>query len=184
MDRQGWRVLGVDISPSAVARVRRELGLPVVLGTLPHPRLKAASFDLVSMWQSLEHVHDPRTVLEEAYRLLVPGGQLLIAAPNIDGLPFSWFGPAWNGLDLPRHLVHFTPATLHRMVERAGFHVRSSRMVRHSRWLRDSARIERRGGAGGSWLRNWMRLKQISRLAAWYAAIARRSDCMLVTAER
>ena len=49
--------------------------------------------------------------------------QLLVVAPNIDSLPFRWFGSAWNGLDLPRHLTHFAPWTLQLLLERAGFTV-------------------------------------------------------------
>ena len=75
MVRRGWQVTGVDTAPSAVARVRETLGLNALLGTLPHPALPPQSFDVISMWQSLEHTHRPREVLAEAYRLLAPGGQ-------------------------------------------------------------------------------------------------------------
>src|SRR5262249_5633000 len=82
------------------------------LGSLPPPELRRASFDVIPMWHSLEHVHAPLEVLRQAHRLLVPGGRLVVAVPNIDSLPFRWFGPAWFGLDLPRHLTHFAPWTL------------------------------------------------------------------------
>src|SRR5262249_8349053 len=75
----------------------------------------------------------------EARRLLAPGGKVIVAVPNIDSLQFRWFGAAWYGLDLPRHLTHFTPDTLKAMLQRAGFGVRRMRMVRHSDWLRSSA---------------------------------------------
>ena len=93
------------------------------------------------MWQALEHVHDPLRVLCEAHRLLVPGGKIVVAVPNMDSLPYRWFGRAWQGLDLPRHLTHFSPRTLHKMLQRAGFQVGPVRMVRHSNWLRASAAL-------------------------------------------
>jgi SAM-dependent methyltransferase len=183
LQRQHWQVLGLDVSTSAVQRVRDELGLPALVGTLPHPELRPASFDVITMWHSLEHVHSPLDVLREAHRLLVPGGRLIVAVPNIDSLPFRWFQSAWFGLDLPRHLTHFAPWTLHLMLERAGFHVGPIRMVRHSAWLRSSAKLACRQGTGPAW-RRWLRRKPVSRLAALYCSLTRQLDCMLVVATR
>src|SRR5262245_10663532 len=111
MARQGWQVVGLDSSPLAVERVRAELGLTAFVGTLPHAELEPAGFDVVTMWHTLEHVHRPVEVLAEARRLLAPRGRLFVAVPNIGGWPYRWFGGDWFGLDLPRHLTHFTPAT-------------------------------------------------------------------------
>src|SRR5438552_578873 len=105
------------------------------------------------LWHSLERVHFPLAVLREVRRLLVPGGQLFRAVPNIDSLPFRWFGSAWYGLDLPRHLTHFAPWTLHLMLERAGFRVGQIQMVRHSQWLRSSARLACDTGMAAFWHR-------------------------------
>jgi 2-polyprenyl-3-methyl-5-hydroxy-6-metoxy-1,4-benzoquinol methylase len=183
MHRHGWRVTGVDISRTAVERIRTELGLRALMGSLPHPDLDPASFDVISMWHSLEHVHDPLGVLREAHRLLVPGGKLVVAVPNIDSLPFRWFGHAWYGLDLPRHLTHFAPTTLHLMLERVGFRVGPIRMVRHSDWLRSSARLACQSAPAPGWHR-WLTAKPTSRLTTWYSYLTHQSDCMMVTAER
>jgi SAM-dependent methyltransferase len=183
MHRQGWSVTGVDASGVAVERVRSGLGLRALLGTLPHPDLQPASFDVLTMWASLEHVHDPLAVLRAAHRLLAPGGKLLIAVPNIDSLPFRWFGPAWYGLDLPRHLTHFTPRTLRLMLERAGFEAGRVRMVRHSGWLRLSARQARRLDPATRWP-SWLTNKPLSRLVTLYSSWTRQADSMLVTARR
>jgi SAM-dependent methyltransferase len=183
MNRQGWRVTGIDISPRAVQRVRTQLGLEALVGSLPHPELRPESFDVITMWHSLEHVHEPLDVLREAQRLLAPGGRLLVAVPNIDSLPFRWFGRAWYGLDLPRHLTHFAPRTLRLMLEQAGFRVGRIRMIRHSEWLRSSARLACDGPAPHRWHR-WLTAKPLSRLTTWYSFVTRQSDCMLATAER
>lgn len=183
MQQQGWHVTGLDTSAAAVDSVRRQLHVPALVGTLPHPELRAESFDVVTMWHALEHVHAPGAVLREAYRLLVPGGKLVVAVPNIDSLPFRLFGPAWFGLDLPRHLTHFTPVTLHFMLERVGFRVGPIRMVRHSQWLRASARLACQSRRGPYWYR-WLKAKPVSRLVTWYGSLTEQSDCMLVTAER
>lgn len=181
MDRLGWQVTGLDISATAACRVRADLGLRVLIGSLPHPELQPASFDVITMWQSLEHVHAPREVLREAHRLLVPGGQLLVAVPNIDSLPYRWFGSDWIGLDLPRHLTHFTPLTLGLMLERTGFRVGSIQMARHANWLRRSAQraVSRRHGP--HWHR-WLTNRLVARLVTWYSYLIRQTDCIVATA--
>src|SRR5262249_4902570 len=183
MHRQGWRVLGLDTSALTVDTIRRHLNLPALAGTLPHPDLRPGAFDVITMWHALEHVHAPLAGLREAHRLLAPGGKLLVAVPNIDSLPFRWFGSAWFGLDLPRHLTHFTPGTLQLMLERAGFVAGPVRMVRHSKWLRASAQLAQRNARRPYWQR-WLKTKPTSRLATWYSYLTQQSDCMLVTAER
>jgi SAM-dependent methyltransferase len=183
MHQKGWQVTGLDVSSAAVGQVRDGLGLRALLGSLPHPDLRPGSFDVITMWHSLEHVHRPMTVLQEAYRLLAPGGKLLVAVPNIDSLPFRWFGPAWFGLDLPRHLTHFAPWTLHLMLENVGFVVDPVRMIRHSHWLRTSARLSTRTGNAPRWHR-LLKAKPTSRLATWYSYLTSQSDCMIMTAHR
>jgi SAM-dependent methyltransferase len=183
MHRQGWQVTGLDVSAAAVGHVRDGLGLRALLGSLPHPDLRPATFDVITMWHSLEHVHRPMTVLEEAHRLLVPGGQLLVAVPNIDSLPFRWFGAAWSGLDLPRHLTHFAPWTLHLMLENVGFAVGAVRMVRHSAWMRSSAKLSALHANAPRWHR-LLAVKPASRLATWYSYFTSQCDCMIVTARR
>jgi SAM-dependent methyltransferase len=147
MRDRGWQALGLDCSEKAVRYVLEELKLPALVGTLPHPVLPPGSFDLVTLWHALEHVHRPLEVLGEVRNLLAPGGKVLVAVPNIDCPAFRWFGSAWFGLDLPRHLTHFTPATLKKMLERAGFSVESMQASRHSYWLRQSVRLANRAVA-------------------------------------
>jgi SAM-dependent methyltransferase len=183
MHHQGWQVTGLDISPDAVRRVRDELHLPALVGSLPCWELASGSFDVITMWQVLEHVHAPLEVLQDAHRLLAPGGKLVVSVPNIDSLPFRLFGSCWLSLDLPRHLTHFTPNTLHLMLERAGFRIWPIRMVRHSQWLRRSAVLACRQKRVRPWQR-WLRAKPPSRVTTWYGYLTQQSDCMVVTAER
>jgi 2-polyprenyl-3-methyl-5-hydroxy-6-metoxy-1,4-benzoquinol methylase len=183
MAHQGWHVTGLDMSDTTVQRVRSELNLPVLAGTLPHPDLQPESFDVVTMWQSLEHVHEPLEALREAHRLLVPDGKLIVAVPNIDSLPFEWFGAEWFGLDLPRHLAHFSPWTLTLILQRAGFQVGPIRMLRHSKWLRASAQQAARRPRVPAWKR-WLCSKALARVAACYSGLIQQTDCMLAIAEK
>lgn len=183
MASQGWTVTGLDASTRAVRRVEERLGLRVLRGTLPHPELRPHSFDVITMWQSLEHVHQPLETLRAAHRLLAPGGKLIVAVPNIDSLPFCWFRRGWIGLDLPRHLTHFSPWTLRAMLQRAGFEVGAVRMLRHSEWLRASAARLREKAPTPVWNR-WLRAKPLARLAACYASLTQQTDCMLALATK
>lgn len=180
MHRCGWRVTGIDLSPRAVRYVRERLGLHALEGTLPHPALSPASFEAITMAESLEHVHDPLAVLRAAHDLLTPGGTLAITVPNLDSLSFHWFGAAWFGLDLPRHLTHFEPVTLVRMLEHAGFRVEEVRPIRHNSWLRHSAA---RATAPPIWCR-LLRRRLAASVAGWYGALRMRGNGMLVVAAK
>jgi SAM-dependent methyltransferase len=173
LQRAGWQVTGMDVSAEAVQKVRSNLGVAAVQGSLPHPELLDETFDVITMIHSLEHVHRPLDVLRAAWALLAPGGQVVVAVPNIDSLAFRWFGPRWYALDLPRHLTHFTPATLALMLRAAGFEPGPVRMIGHSAWLRASARM-----AG----RAWLRARPVAWPAAQFSKWTRQADAMMVTA--
>jgi SAM-dependent methyltransferase len=181
MHRRGWSVTGVDVSAAAVQRVRTELGLRALTGSLPHPELPEGGFDVITMWHALEHVHQPLEVLRGARRLLAPGGRLVVEVPNIDSLPFRWFGQGWYGLDLPRHLTHFVPESLTRLLQRAGFRPGPVEMVRRSDWLRVSARLAARLYGRRAWL-HWLRTKPVSGLVGWLGSLTGRADCIRVSA--
>ncbi len=183
MADEGWAVTGLDNSPAAVRAVTKDLNLRAFVGSLPHPELTPSSFEVITMWHSLEHVHDPLAVLREAYHLLVPGGRLVVACPNIDSWAFRRYAESWFGLDLPRHLTHFTPTTLGMMLQTAGLRVLETRGVRHSDWLRASARMAA-GTPLADWLDKLFLWKPAAKLAAWLAYTLGQSDCMLAVAER
>ena len=181
MYEDGWSVTGLDASPAMVEQIRRRWGLRALAGSLPHPELLPESLDVVTMWQSLEHVHQPLDVLREARRLLAPGGKLIVAVPNNDSRPFRRFGVDWYGLDLPRHLTHFTPATLRGMVERAGFQVERVRMVSHASWLQSSAVRAMQHGRGRP-PDQLLTFRSVCRLVAWWQVLCGSSDAMTLTA--
>lgn len=118
----GWQVEGVDFDPGAV-RSAATRGITVRLGTLADQHHPDASFDAVVHSHVLEHVPDPLPFLAECRRLLRPGGRLALVTPNADGLGHERFGAAWRGLEPPRHLQVFTPASLGRAVATAGLRV-------------------------------------------------------------
>jgi 2-polyprenyl-3-methyl-5-hydroxy-6-metoxy-1,4-benzoquinol methylase len=183
MADQGWQVTGLDAAVGAVREVQEGLGLRALVGSLPHPDLTPGSFDVVTMWHSLEHVHRPLAILRESFRLLAPGGKLVVACPNLDSWAFRAFGVSWFALDLPRHLTHFTPPTLRAMLSAAGFRVEQARLIRHSDWLRSSAKLAVAQGTARGWLRA-LTSKTLAKAAASVVHLGNASDCLLAVAER
>jgi len=124
MAGHGWDATGLDFSPAASElAARRGLRGRYLMGSLADHDLPLRSFDAVTMWQVLEHIGEPVAMMRHVRALLRPGGLLVASVPNIDGLSATLTGERWWGLDVPRHLVHYAPATLRRVIADAGLHV-------------------------------------------------------------
>ena len=117
---RGWEPHGTELSEEAAAYARHRLGLPVTTKELQECHFPDEEFDLVILWHVLEHVHNPRAMLQEVSRILKPGGVLLVAVPNFGSWESKMTGPGWFHLDVPRHLTHFTPRTLRDALAGAG----------------------------------------------------------------
>lgn len=121
-EQRGCEVTGVDFNSEMVAHgARRQV--PIVVGTLKDAGFAPGRFDIVTMTEYLEHEPDPKSVLEEARRVTRPGGYIVIEVPLISARGARLFGNYWSQLDLPRHLMFFTPRTLGRMLEETGYQV-------------------------------------------------------------
>jgi len=124
MASEGWQATGLDFSPAAQALARAQGGGGRFLcGSIFDHEFAPASIDVVTLWQVLEHIGETREFLERTHDLMRPGGVFVAAVPNIEGLSARLTGERWWGLDVPRHLVHFSPRTLHNALEHAGFTV-------------------------------------------------------------
>lgn len=120
MARRGFAVTGIDMSPRACELVARR-GLPVLQGDFLEVDLPPESFDVVTMNHFLEHSLDPRASLRKAHAILRRGGTLVVGVPNFDSWARRRFGASWSDLDLPRHVTHFTPRGLRRLLGECGF---------------------------------------------------------------
>lgn len=119
----GWDVSGVDISTHAVERARERLGDRVQAGTFSEEELPEQRFSVITMWDYLEHVVDPKADLAKAWRLLADDGILALATPDVSSMPAKVFGHRWMGYKLDEHLVYFSRATMRRFLEESGFKV-------------------------------------------------------------
>lgn len=182
MKHAGWDVEGLDVSPAAAAKVERETGIRVHVGTLPHDDLIPRSFDAITMWAALEHVHDPRAVIGAARELLAPGGIFVASVPNFGSWSAKNFGQYWQGLELPRHLTHFTPDSLRAMVAAEGLCVRRVVQIARDGWMRISARRVQADG-GSPWL-SLLRHKWAVQPVATWTQWTRQADDIAIVAER
>ena len=166
----GWTVTGVDFSQDAVNTVRAA-GIEAYIGTLPNPNLGDRRFDVITMRMSLEHVHNPLETIRAACELLEPGGKLVIITPNFDAWDRTHFGEAWYALDLSRHLMHFEPATMRDLLQRAGLQVASIQTSGDDGILRKSLVMQKdRVGQGApppNLLDRLLHFKPILKLFAW-----------------
>jgi SAM-dependent methyltransferase len=119
---RGWDVAGLETSGEARARAS-EAGIEVSGGELEDAHWAPASFDAVTFWHVLEHLPRPTAALARARELLADRGVLIVEVPNASSPAFRLFGERWYHCDVPRHLQHFTPATLGDLLSRAGFDV-------------------------------------------------------------
>lgn len=118
----GIEALGVESSEPAARYAGGTVGVPVVLGRFEEAHLDGP-FDAVCAFHVLEHVDDPRALLEKARMLVASGGWLALEVPNIDSAAARVEGLDWPNLLPAYHRWHFAPGTLARLVEEAGFRV-------------------------------------------------------------
>ncbi len=117
---EGWPELaGIEPDPEA-ARAAQGRGLDVAVGGFPHAPLDVLSIDTATMFEVLEHLHDPVAALREVATALKPGGRLILSTPNYAGLEFRLLGAHSVSLQVPRHLMFFERRSLDFALRAAG----------------------------------------------------------------
>jgi SAM-dependent methyltransferase len=103
------------------------LNVGVHTGTLESQEFPDQAFDVVTMWEVIEHLPDPRTTLAEVWRILRPGGRLVLSTPDAGSLAARLSGRRWLGWrKVPEHVFFFDRTNLDRLLDQSGF-----RPVRH-----------------------------------------------------
>jgi 2-polyprenyl-3-methyl-5-hydroxy-6-metoxy-1,4-benzoquinol methylase len=119
--QRGWEAVGVEISEYACDYARRNLGIDVICGSIGEVGLKDNSFDVITMWDYIEHNPDPVNEITRANRLLKDGGLLALTTPDIRSLPARIWRTRWMGIKQGEHLYYFSPHTLRRLLVTCGF---------------------------------------------------------------
>jgi len=121
LNEQRWARTGVEFSEPTVQLVSRAFPqLCLIPGDIYSERLAPGSFDVICFWHVLEHLPAPGRVLGRVRELLRPGGLVFISLPNLDSFQARLFRRFWYGFDdVPRHLHHFSPRSLQRILSAA-----------------------------------------------------------------
>ncbi|MFN9710044.1 MAG: class I SAM-dependent methyltransferase [Bacteroidota bacterium] len=122
MENAGWNSIGIE--PEASARKRaNELYLASVYPMSELNNFSEKSYTAVTLWHVLEHVHQLHDLLTKIKNILDTDGRVFIAVPNHESFDARYYGKYWAAYDVPRHLYHFTPVTMKKLLEQHGLDI-------------------------------------------------------------
>jgi len=123
---RGFEAHGVEVSATIARHASERLGFDTVhVGTLEGAPFANGAFDLIMLWDVVEHVVDPRALLVKVRELLAPDGLLVLETQNIDSAFARLLGRRWQHYKHAEHIYHFTPATIRTLLGSAGFTVQA-----------------------------------------------------------
>lgn len=121
MRSESWKLHGVEMSAQAAKTAETRTGAHVFVGNVLDAQFPANSFDVITCFDVLEHLYEPTRVMSRVAEWLKPGGIFYVLVPNVDSAEARVFGSYWHGLELPRHLFHYSPESLKALAESVGF---------------------------------------------------------------
>jgi 2-polyprenyl-3-methyl-5-hydroxy-6-metoxy-1,4-benzoquinol methylase len=128
-NQRGWNVIGCEPNRWLAEWGSRHYNITIHPGTVFEMNLKENSIDVVTLWDVLEHTADPKAILKECYRILRPGGLLVVNYPDIGSSIARLMGRKWVFL-LSVHLYYFTFHTISELLKITGFEV----IMRKKHW--------------------------------------------------
>lgn len=121
MQSKGWDSFGMDIAEAPVKFAREKLKLKVEqIDFLEWKPTEAKTFDLITLWASLEHLHKPKETLEKIYTHLKPGGRIILSTCRWGTLA-KLQGPSWRYLNVPEHLYYYSLPGIIKLCDSLGF---------------------------------------------------------------
>jgi SAM-dependent methyltransferase len=130
---EGFEVSGIEFNRHAVERLRRKYAFPILFGALEGLDLTAGAYDVVTMFDVIEHLRDPFGALDRLHRALAPGGLLIVATPDAESPVSRLLGKRLEDFRRTReHLFFFGRRTLARLLDAHGFDLLSIRSIGHT----------------------------------------------------
>ena len=148
---QGWEPYGLEISSYAGNYAKQKFGSNVLIGVLNKDVFYDDYFDVITMIEVIEHFPNPIQTLKQVYRVLKKDGIIYIQTGNIESFKAKIAGKRWNYLTLPGHIYYFSPITIKKCLEKAGFKVLriippsshdKSRLLTLLRWVGKKINLE------------------------------------------
>jgi 2-polyprenyl-3-methyl-5-hydroxy-6-metoxy-1,4-benzoquinol methylase len=118
----GWKTFGTEPDSGARAIASKRVGA-TIFENVNDDAMGAQQYDIISMWHVLEHVHKLNETIDWLQNHLKPNGRIIIAVPNPQSYDAAKYGRFWAAYDVPRHLYHFTRATMKNLLQRHGLTV-------------------------------------------------------------
>jgi SAM-dependent methyltransferase len=128
-DREGWKVSGIEPNEKAYEYAQNNLNVPIINARFGDAKLDFNSFDVITMWNVLEHLAYPVDDIKTCYSLLKKGGLLVFTIPNLASFGLEIFNKYWNEWDLPRHLYLFPNHLVRIILEEIGFRLIDERCI-------------------------------------------------------
>lgn len=117
----GYHVEAIEMNPDCCRFLENIVGIHTIESSNPAEVLRdLGQYDIITLWQVIEHVPDPWQLLDSAAQHLSPNGVLVIAAPNPDSIQFRLFKGQWQHVDAPRHLQLIPVSLLAERMQRHG----------------------------------------------------------------
>jgi ubiquinone/menaquinone biosynthesis C-methylase UbiE len=114
-----------EININNVNDIKKSYDINAKYGFLTEINFPTNHFDVITIWDVLEHIQNPKKLLVEIRRILKPNGILIIRIPNGDSIDFKIFGKYWAGLDAPRHYYTFSTKSITELLNNSGFIIKS-----------------------------------------------------------
>ncbi len=130
---RGWTVRGLDVSAYASEYARRELDLDVELGSIESAADGSSKFDVVTLWDTIEHLSRPDLALINVRRQLKPEGILALSTGDYGSLLRRLTGKRWRLFTDPTHNFFFDESTLRRLLNQTGYEL--VRIRRRGKWV-------------------------------------------------
>jgi predicted SAM-dependent methyltransferase len=126
MMQAGWTVVALEPDDIARANAKSKYGLELKSPSELFTQT-AESFDAITLWHVLEHIHTLKDYLKQFQFVLKPSGRLIIAVPNYTSYDAAYYKEHWAGYDVPRHLYHFSPASMGILAKQFGFTIETTK---------------------------------------------------------
>lgn len=121
--RNNWQALGVEFSETSFKHSKEVLGLDVINADAENLELRNRSFDVITLWDVLEHMKDPTAILKKAHSLLNSDGLLCLETPNASSVYHIVLGRRWASFEEYSHLYFFKLKSLKIILEKIGFKI-------------------------------------------------------------
>lgn len=148
--RQHWQVAGMDIAEEAIDYARNTLGLDVRVGDFESYPLSPESYDIIAMWDTIEHLYDPFSAVKIAANALRPAGIIAFTTGDIGALIARIQGKRWR-LVHPTHLYYFSKPAVTQLLEQNGLQIIHYSHVGNFRTLTQIAMLLTYGRTNHSW---------------------------------